>query len=66
MSATRTDGTDLGLEQRIELQRSRLAFAMQGGGCDAARVELDKLNALLAQRSPAQVAKMERDRGLRR
>lgn len=54
------------LESRIETQAKRLSSVMKWGGAKAARAELDKLEALIAQRSPEAVRAMERKKGISR
>ena len=58
--------SDRFLEARISAQAARLDTAMKWGGVKAARDELDKLEAMIAQRTPEAIAELERRKGLSR
>lgn len=53
------------LEERIERAQLRLMAASGPDACKVRREAWDELARLIRQRSPAQVERMERDRGLR-
>ena len=56
---------DICLERRIDAMRDRCARLAAAGNKVAARDAFASLRLLIAQRRPEQVARMERERGLR-
>lgn len=61
---TQSDREDAYLERRIAVCRERMQAAYACGDLNAANVERMGMEHLLVQRSPAQIARMEREQGL--
>lgn len=57
--------TDWRLERRIRCLAAQTRQAMLEGHQSLARLLMDDLNAAIASRSPGQILRMERTRGLR-